>query len=191
MWNQSGIGERCKFHEPHAIVVTRQLGRRLERQACFSDAARAAEGEQPRAPERLPNLGNFAAAPDESRQLLRQVVPRWDATRGAFGNRLRLAKILDELGSALEPIVRFLLETSADQPFETARNARIDRLNGSRVMTNDLINHLVRRVSRKRQTPGGHLIKHDSETEKIRAVIELLPHRLFRRHVRHRAQDDA
>ena len=59
--------------------------------------------------------------------------------------RLHPLPVVCELGCALEPMLRFFLETSGNEALETCRNARVDRRDGARVAMNDVVNRLVRR----------------------------------------------
>ena len=77
-----GVGERGQLHPPHPALeyFDEILGDR-QRQPRLARASGAAEGEKPPVREQPLDLGYLPIAPDEARQLERQVVERTDAGR--------------------------------------------------------------------------------------------------------------
>ena len=77
VWHEARVRDRRELDKPGAVrVVVESLGGDLERQAGLADAARAEEGQEPRACQCLARLVELVLAADEGRHLLRQVVGR-------------------------------------------------------------------------------------------------------------------
>src|SRR5258706_8904941 len=96
LWHETRIGQGRELYQPSAVRIGfQQVARHLHGQACLAAATRARKGEQPRRGEQLLHLCDLLLAPDEARQLLRQVV----------SSRCRLGAGRDELQR--EPIAPY------------------------------------------------------------------------------------
>jgi hypothetical protein len=107
--DERGVADRLERDEPESVLeaVGRRRGQ-LERQAGLAGAARAGERQQPRRREQPTRFGKLSLAPDEARQLGRQVVgpaiegpDRWKVGRQAVDDELA-----DPLGpEVLQPVL--------------------------------------------------------------------------------------
>ena len=79
-----------------------------------------------------------------------------------------------------------LLERLVDDSLQLAWYVRIEPHGGGRRLMEDSVENRHRRVPPEGQVAGHHLVEYHPQREKVRPRVELLPERLFRRHVRHR-----
>ena len=106
--DQRRIADRREIDEPDAVRIrVEHVGGDLQREAGLAETAHAEEREQARALEQLLRLGDFALAPDERRELLRQVVRRRfeRAQRREILPQVGMQDLVDVLGrrQVLEP----------------------------------------------------------------------------------------
>ncbi len=96
-----------------------------------------------------------------------------------------------QLRGRLTAQVGVLLERLVQDALQREGKARIELLGRPGRRVQDAVENERRRRGGKGRDPRRHLIEHDAQRKKIRARIELLAPRLFRRHVQGRAHGAA
>jgi hypothetical protein len=100
-----------------------------------------------------------------------------DATRGLFEQHSRVADVA-------QPLARIALQAPVDERLETIGHAAVAGFprqhEGERVADGR---------SLERRRAGDHFMRDNAERPDIRALVDGLPARLFRRHIRGGAQD--
>ena len=79
---------------------------------------------------------------------------------------------------------------AATSASSAGRHVAPDRTDRRRRLREDAGDRDDRRIARERPPAGEHLVQHGAERKDVRAIADRPPLRLFRRHVRDRADDD-
>lgn len=80
MRHQPRALDGCEFHIPDDFeVVIQQIAGHLQPKACFADSTGADQRQQANCGQQPPELGNRPLAPDEARQVDREIVQQGGA----------------------------------------------------------------------------------------------------------------
>jgi hypothetical protein len=80
----------ARSHEPRPVArAVEQVGGDLEREARLAAAPRADEGDEARGRDELAEFSQLLCAPDEARELHREVVPQFGVVEALDGRELR------------------------------------------------------------------------------------------------------
>jgi hypothetical protein len=111
-----------------------------------------------------------------------------DRLAGEAGER---AEVEGEIARGLKALVRILFEAVAHHAFERAGDADVELVEIGRLVFEDRVQRLDRRVAAERRASRQHLVEHRAEREDVGAVIAGAAADLLGRHVADGAEEAA
>ncbi|HSA96950.1 MAG TPA: hypothetical protein VLJ16_12930, partial [Acidobacteriota bacterium] len=96
-------------------------------------------------------------------------------------------EVLDELVHALVSVGEMLGQRLEDDVFKARREVFPEPGQGFRLLVEDRMDQRPLMVPFKREDPREHLVEDDSQRPDVRALVDGLAFRLFRRHIGDRA----
>ena len=108
---------------------------------------------------------------------------------GLTGETGKGAQVEGQVARGLEAFVRIFLQTVPDHAVERAGNAHVHLKKVGRIVFENRIERLDRRLAAKRRNAGQHLVQNHAEGEDVRAVVAAAAAHLFRRHVADRSHE--